>query len=63
MGKLFQSELSNALLQYFVSEGKKNGKGSLTVPKNNILPFFLRRERPPFSHRLCVLPMLRIHET
>lgn len=51
MGKLFQSELSNTLLQYFASQ-KKNGKGSLTVPENNILPFSLRTERPPFSHRL-----------
>lgn len=51
MGKLFQSELSNTLLQYFASQ-KKNGKGSLTVSENNILPFSLRTERAPFSHRL-----------
>lgn len=43
MGKLFQSELSNTLLQYFASQ-KKNGKGSLTVPENNILPLLENRK-------------------
>lgn len=33
MGKLFQSEWSNTLLQYFATEEKKNSKGGLSVPK------------------------------
>lgn len=43
MGKLFQSALSNTLLQYFATLGEKNGKGSLTVPK--IISFHSPQEK------------------